>query len=742
MEVLEVVEEVSRDFGSELRRRRSERGFGLTGFSRLVSCSKGYLSKVERGLKAATQEFADQCDSALGMNGELAALNSRGKPRGMKSGVIVPVMGLPACPSHFMGRSAELARIAAYLKGESSPGLCVLSGMPGAGKTALALRGAWSAVAAFPDGCFFLDLGEDAPGDARDVLESLLRLLGAPTERVPSRPDALANVWRSHLRGKRVLLVLDNVRSAAQVASLLSTEPGCKILITSRKRLTALDDATHVPVGVLGNGDADALFRAVGGERAARAAGDTVRAVVEQCGGLPLAVRIAAARLRSGSMRTVAELHELLSHEGRRIELLDDGDRSVIAPLAVSCNELSPEQRRLLALLALHPGPGADARSVAALAGLEPADTVMLLDGLADVHLVVHESGRVSMHGLVRQFARRFLLPEVSAEDQHHAVQRLIAHALRFAVAADKVLTPQRYRPPVILDDFPMRVAPFDDRAAAVAWFAGEWRCLVALCRMAGTRGLHSLCWQLAFVLREFFFLAKLWGPWIETHWAAVESARAAGTRAWLAISLGNLGVAHADRGDLTVAVDCFQQALALYRQLDDEHGVVNTVSNLAWAEMYLGEYGKSLDGLRTALEHYRRLGNRRNATIALRGIALLEAELELCSAAVEHAQSAREEFSALGLELDVTMSVNCEAWAHFRAGDHRAADRSYKEALALAESCGSRYERARALTGLGNIHQASGDRKGAVRLWAQADALYGGLEPVMLGEARVRLAS
>ncbi|MFE3382972.1 tetratricopeptide repeat protein, partial [Streptomyces anulatus] len=457
----------------------------------------------------------------------------------------------------------------------------------------------------------------------------------------------------------------------------------------------------------------------------------------------PLAVRIVAARLRSGSMRSVAELEVRLSHEAHRLELLDDGDRSVAAALTVSCHYLSGEQRRVLALLALHPGPAIDLHDVAVLADVAPLRAATLVDGLADAYLVTHESPRrVSLHDLVRQFARVELLAHLTVDEQHAALRRLLEHGLRLAVAADKLLTPQRFRPPVILDDFPEGAWAFSDRAAGVLWLESEWRSLVALCETAAELGLHSLCWQLAFTLRDFFFLTKRWGPWIDTHKRAVESARAAGSRMWLAISLSNLGVAHSDRGDLTMAVGYFQQALVLYQELGDNDGVVNSVSNLAWAELYLGEYETSMDGLRTALKCYRRTENRRNAAITLRGIALLEAELQLCPSAVEHAQQARAEFHALGLELDAVMSVNCAAWAHFRSGDHRAATAGYKEALALAESCASSYEGARALTGLGNISWARGCHAAATEFWRRADALYGGLEPVMLGEARVRLAS
>ncbi|MFF9580755.1 helix-turn-helix domain-containing protein [Streptomyces achromogenes] len=731
------------DFGSELRRRRTKRGVSITKFAGMVHCSKGHISRVERGLAAASLAFAQACDDVLAADGELVTLAEAEKLSRTRCRDMKVVVGLPASPSNFVGRSDELVRIADFLAADSVTPVCVISGLSGAGKTALALRGAWNASEDFPDGCFFFDFEDDSPGSSRDVLDSLLRLLGVPADQMPSRSDALANLWRNRIRGKRLLLVLDNVRSAADVTPLLSAESGCKLIVTSRKRLSGLDDAIHLSVDILSGVEADALFRAVGGERAAGANGQAVRSVVEYCDRLPLAVRIIAARFRHGPMRTVAELEEMLSCEAYRLELLDDGDRSVAAALSVSCNGLTKEERRLLALLVLHPGAGIDLHSVAALADVDLPRARMLMDALAQVHLVTYESSRrLRTHGLVRQFARNMLLPHVPDEEQHAAIRRLLDHGLRLAVTADKLLTPQRYRPPVILDDFPERPAPFTDRAAALRWLESEWRNLVALCRTAAAHRMHSLCWQLAFALREFFFLKKLWGPWIETHVTAVEAARSAGARAWQAISLGNLGVAHADRGDLTMAVGYFRKSLDLYQQLDDEHGVVNAISNIAWVELYLGEYGNSLHGLRAALKCYRRLGNRRNAAIALRGIALLEAELELCPAAVEHAREAGEEFRALGLDLDVVMSVNCAAWAQFRSGDHQAAGASYQEALALADICGSRYEKARALTGLGNIHQAAGDMDTADELWARADALYGGFAPVMLGEARVRLAS
>ncbi|MCG7524099.1 tetratricopeptide repeat protein [Streptomyces sp. OfavH-34-F] len=730
-------------FGKELRRRRTEKKISLDTLSAQVFCSRSQLSRVENGTARATPEQAADCDRVLDARGELLALLVDGEPS-TPSATGQSLLGLPAPPSPFVGRREELRAVTDHFEGSHDGGsLCVISGMPGAGKTALALQGARAVSDSFPDGCLFLDLGGPSPHGVQGMLSCLLGLIGFAEAQLPSQPDALGNLWRSSIRDKRLLLVLDNVRSGQDIAPLLPAGPSCKVIVTSRRRLSSLDDATHVSVGVPQRTEAEVLFRVVGGKGAAGATQAEARAIVEHCGRLPLAVRIVAGRLRSGSTLSVAELERRLSREAHRLDLLDDGDRSVSAALGVSCHDLRPEQRRLLALLALHPGPSIGIDGVAVLAGITPHRALTLVETLADAYLVTCEpSHRVTMHSLVRQFVRTSLLPAVAVEEQRAALRRLMEHSLQLAVAADSLLTPQRFRPPVVQDHFPKSAWKFSDRAEGVLWLESEWESLVALCRTSADLGLSSMCWQLAFVLRDFFFLTKRWGSWIETHMKAVEAARAAGARTWLAISLSNLGVAHSDRGDLTMAVDCFRQALALYQELEDDAGVVTSVSNLAWAELYLGEYKASMVGLHTALKYYRRTENRRNAAITLRGIALLEAELDRCSAAVEHAGQARAEFHALGLELDAVMSVNCAAWAYFCSGDHRSAAARYEEALTLAESCASSHEQARALTGLGNIRWANGHRQAATDLWERADALCGGLPSVMLGEARVRLAS
>jgi tetratricopeptide (TPR) repeat protein len=733
-------------FGGALRRRREEAGLSQTAFSALIHYSKGYLSKVETGKAAANPEFAKACDDALGSNGALLALVGERRRRKAAGHTVPSLSGLPPSTPHFVGRSSELARIAEFVQAEHGELTCVLTGLAGAGKTALALRAAWDAAESFPDGCAYLDLAghrsDEASVAARDAFDPLLRMLGVAGEQIPAHPDARANLYRSAMRGKRCLLVFDNVRSARQVLPLLPSEPRCRVIITSRNRLNALDDAVHVTVDVLPVDAAASLFRAISRDRGESAPDDVVVRVVDRCGRLPLAVRIAAARFRGNPMWTLEEFDRRLIDEASRLSALNDGERSVAAAFSLSCQGLTEAQLRLFALLTLHPGRDVEVRSAAALADLGLVETRRLLDDLSDIHLVSQGgTDHVMTHDLVRAFARDRLLPGITTEDQATALRRLVEHNLLLSESSDEFLAPHRHRVPLRLQRLPEVSAKFTDRAAAFAWIDVEWPNLVALCRAAAAHGLHDRCWQIAFLLRDFFFLAKLWDVWVEVHLLAADAARQAGDGKALAMTLNNLGMAHADRGELAVAIGYYEEALEQFRELEDPRGVTDALSNLAWTALYLGEPDRTVRDLHEARESYLRMNAPRNAAIALRGIALAEVELGLFDDAVRHADRSRTEFLALNLDLDVVMSVNCTAWAHFRAGRLDLAAERYEHAVLLSEHCDSRYEKARATTGLGNVAAEAGHQADAVTRWADADDLHNGMDPVMVGEARARMS-
>ncbi len=703
-----------------------------------IHYSKGYLSRVENGRVVVNKRFAEICDQALGAGGALVVLAAASGRR--DSVVPVQFSGLPTVTRWFFGRDEELDLIRRALSaGEPSAGVCVLSGMAGVGKTMLALRAAWSVEDQFPDGCVFFDCRSCSPPSARlstaEILDAVLRTLGVPGELIPGDLDGRANLYRHRLRGKRVLFVYDNIGSAAQAMPLLPAGSGCRVLITSRNRLTALDDAVHIAVGVLPTDAGIRLFQSIAGEQVP-AADEPVRRVVEQCGNLPLAIRIAAALVRDAPAGTFEEVGEGLADEATRLDALDDGERSVLAAFDLSYRGLPSELRLLLGLLALYPGYEIEAGAAAALAGQPLRRAERLLRGLSDACLLFRTGGGYhKFHDLVRIFAAEHVLTDISDADQAAGLTRLLDYSLVRMEASAVFIAPHRHRRKVAYDHLP----GFSDRNSALEWIEREWLNVVALCTLAEASGMHERCYRLALLLRDYFFLAKLWDPWIETHRIAAAAARAVHDLGALGTVLNNLGIAHAERGDLSLASAYYQDAISFLRRAEDVYGATNAACNLAWVDLYLGNHTGALQSLRSAREFYRRIGAVRNAAITLRGIALAETELELFEDALLHAEQAFTEADGLGLQLDAVMSVNGIAWAHYRSGRHPRAALFYEKAVAMGKAGDSRYEVARAMTGLGNIYAAAGRFELAEAVWAQASDFHAGLDPRIIGEARVR---
>ncbi|GAA4531028.1 helix-turn-helix domain-containing protein [Amycolatopsis samaneae] len=724
-------------FGAELRRRRRAAGLSLTELAERTHYSKGYLSKVETGAATPNPALAALCESELGVPGTLVPLLPR-EPVRRRTRPDVRPSGLPPATPDFVGRATELRLVRDAL--EADGGICVVSGMGGVGKTALAVRCAHRLETGFADGCLFVNLhgydaGEAAAAPAV-VHDRLLRVLGVPAERIPADPDDRAALYRSCLRGRSLLLVLDNAANAAQVRPLLPAEPKCRVLITSRSRLTTLDEARHVSLDVLSAPAAAELFGALTGNPP----GDPVARVVDRCGRLPLAIRIAAARLRAHPTWQLETLERRLGAEADRLGELDDGERAMSAAFQLSARRLGDVESRLFGLLALHPGDDFDVHAASALSGLSLRETDRALERLHDMYLLTQpEAERYGFHDLLREFSGEAVLADVPEPDRAAAFRRLAAFAVRSAAQADCLTTPQRFRPEIAFgEDVPAPVR-LDDDEMALAWYRAEWPGLVALCRAAAERGEHERCWQLAFFLRGFFFTSKLWDPWIATHRWARASATTLGNRWAFATMTANLGVALVDRGELDEASARYREALGVYRELGDEHGEHTVLAHHAWALHYQGEHENALRDLRIARDHYERTGNRRNAAITTRGIALTLTALERATDAAALAEQVLPVFDELGLALDAAMTQNCLGWAWFHTDRHDRATAAYHDAATRALACGSAYETARAYTGLGNVAATRGEPEVAAVFWARADETYPDLDPVMVGEARAR---
>ena len=325
---------------------------------------------------------------------------------------------LPAGVAHFAGRTAELAELQAWqheaASADEAVKVLVIGGTAGAGKTALAVHWAHQSAGEFPDGQLYVNLrGFDpsgtpvAPGDA---LRWFLGAFGVTEEQIPDSVDAQSALYRSVLAGKRVLVILDNARDAAQVRPLLPGSRSCLALVTSRARLPGLaatEGARLVPLDVLTADEAHELLASRLGERA-RAEADAAQQLTEACSRLPLALSIVAARVAARPYLPLADLARELADAQGRLEALDAGDpvASVRAVFSWSCEQLSGPAARMFRLLGLHAGPDVTIAAAASLAGVDRGQAAAAVAELADAHLIAeHAPGRYAFHDLLRAYA-------------------------------------------------------------------------------------------------------------------------------------------------------------------------------------------------------------------------------------------------------------------------------------------------------------------------------------------------
>nr|WP_296064197.1 tetratricopeptide repeat protein [uncultured Actinoplanes sp.] len=472
---------------------------------------------------------------------------------------------LPADLFDFTGREAECEKTADLLR---TAGAVALDGMAGVGKTSLAVHVAHRLAPAYPDGGLYLDLLGYTPGqEPLDPHAALARLLGAlDITHLPPGTAERAALWRSELSRRRVLIVLDNAVDADQVRPLRPGAGKSAVLITSRQRLVSLDHVPPVSLQPLGDTEAASLF--------ARAAGltptekDAVDQVLAQCGGLPLALRMAGARLRHRPGWTVAVLAERLRDTGNRFD----------SAFGMSLRQLDPAQRRTFRLLGVLPGTDFDAAAVAALTGRRSDD----LDELVDAHLVQEISpGRYRLHDLIRQYAE-----DLAAEDEAEAgaaLRRVLNHYLAEAVA----------------------------HGGEPEWFDVEYANLVAAFDAAERLGMDEVLAGLPPAMRVWFFRHRGTDDQARLLRSAAAAAKRLGRDP--AALLADLGFTHAAAGRLREALTAYEEAAT---EDDDLAAAINLRTGFVLRD--LGDLVPAQAHFRRARELFEKVGNRGGQSQAL----------------------------------------------------------------------------------------------------------------------------
>lgn len=407
------LERLENSFGAELRAARLARHVSVRELARRVHYCHSYVSKVENGVKPPTLKFARQCDEALGLRGTL--VDCFDGPATTTAPTWPRPNQLPPGPAHFVGRETELACICAALDdGEHQPGtvpVLVLDGPPGVGKSALALRWAHQNLEQFPDGVLYADLGGHspvgAPAPPAEVLAAFCRSLGVSDALPPSEQQCSA-LLRSLLSGRRMLIVLDDALDTPQVRPLLPASPTCAVLVTSRRRLNGLsarEGARSVSVRPFDTATAVALVRKIIGEQRANAEPEAVALLADRCGGLSLALRLAAEWIATQPGRSTGELAAARSLLDE-LEVDDDPQSALRSVLSGSWRRLSRRTALVFRRLGEHRCTEFDETTVALVAGVCTGQAAVAVRQLLATNLIEPAgAGRYRMLELVGLYA-------------------------------------------------------------------------------------------------------------------------------------------------------------------------------------------------------------------------------------------------------------------------------------------------------------------------------------------------
>ncbi|MBG6134597.1 AfsR/SARP family transcriptional regulator [Longispora fulva] len=649
---------------------------------------------------------------------------------------------LPADLADFTGRTAQVEALRALCQPDPGrAGMVVLSAVAGAGgigKSSLAVHVAHALRPLFPDGQLYANLRGTGPDPVppAEVLDRFLRDLGAAPAAPTDDEDARAATFRSMLADRRMLILLDDALDSAQVRTLLPGTPSCTVLITSRNRLAGLDGASRVDLDVLPAADAHALFTRIVGAAAVAAEPEATEEVLRACAGLPLAIRIAAARLIAEPGWKVRALADRLSDRARLLDELRLEDRAVRASLEVGHQRLPAEEARAFALLGRWTGPDLGLAAAAVLLDRGVAETATLVRGLLDVHLL-HEPqpGRYAFHDLVRVFA-----VERAVADAAGAVRRLTTWHLHGIAAADVYLRYRELRLDLPALD-PRHPAPtFADKAAAVTWLDAEHANLVAGVGCAAGHRVLDVAWQTPVALTNYFNFRARWADWSRTGAIGLVAARELRDEYAESRTLTGLGVCQHRRRQLARSADSLRRAALLAGAIGEPHSEVAALSHLGYTYTELGDLDLARVALLRAAELSAATGDRYSEANAMSNLARADLLLGDHATAATRVRRAAALFHELGNQHSYSRAMNNLGEIQLRSGDQPAAVDSFREALRLHRETGNRHLEAQTLVNLGDAVCLHGQTPEGVDLWRQALTVMESCDDPYTGELRAAL--
>lgn len=631
---------------------------------------------------------------------------------------------LPAPTPGFAGRADQLAELSRIL---DQPGgtamICAIGGMAGVGKTALAIQWAHQVTAEFPDGQLYLNLrGFDRSAEPVSVTEAartFLDALGVPSAQVPVTEEAQLSLYRSLLAGKRMLVVLDNVRDVAQARPLLPGSPTCRVVVTSRNQLAGLAaiEAAHLlALDVLTEAEARQLLASRLGESRLAADPEAVTAIISACARLPLALSVVAARAATQprlALRQVAA------------DLRASPAAGVYTAFSWSYRQLGPAAASVFRFASLHPGHNLEPRAVAALTGMTAEQAARELDALARVCMIQYAGPtRYSLHDLLRGYAAELADSAEGADEQRAALGRLLDYYLsEAALAMDAVFPAERHRRPVVSPKSELATG-FASDTAAIAWLRAQRANLVPLISYAADYGWPEYAIKLAQMVFRFLDTDAQFANSVAVYESLGRAARLTGDQVAQATGLLNLGNTCLRQGGYRQGIESIRQALALFRQAGDETGQGRALASLGLGNLLLGHPKSAITHFEQALELYRRRGDPTGQARALANLGFAGLREGRYADATAHLRESLAIFRDIGDQRGQASALANLGEIELRQDRHEQAASYLREALDGFRQVGDRVSEADTVANLGITELRQGRPADALDFLNQALAI------------------
>ncbi|TCO53772.1 AfsR/SARP family transcriptional regulator [Actinocrispum wychmicini] len=628
---------------------------------------------------------------------------------------------LPARVGYFVGRTAELDALDATLADAGDRPVVVVSGAAGMGKTALAIQWAHRVADRFPAGQLFLDLRGHDPDTAMspsDALTHLLFGLGVPDDRIPAAVVDKAGLYRSLLHDRRILVMLDNCGAAETVLPLIPGSTASLLVITSRNTLAPLvvrHTVSAIRVDALDHSDAQTLItRVLGAARVGREPVPAAR-LARLCGGMPLALRIAAAKLLVQPSRPIRDLVAELASADRLDSLAVAGDsRSVRTVFASAYRSLSAPAARAFRVLGSHPGPSFCVHLVAAACGVAVAEARPWIAELSASHLVTEVGGgRYRLHDLIRLFAHQCGLIDEPAADRAAMAGRIVGWYVSLAG---------------VLGESTVELPRFADRHAALDFLDAERPNMVPIAQFADEQGLYAKVCALTSALTGYFDARGHWTDRIEMCRVSVAAAGRLGDPGTEGEMLRSLGTAYRLSRRMTEALECYPRALELMSLAGDKRGEAAVYNNIGGANVELRHFDEAIAAYQQALTLNTAVGNQRGMALAQRNLGYTyvrtgrpEESLDVLRLALANSRAISDPWLQAG-----TLDTLGEAFLH--RGDLTSALEHFAAALAVARRIGDRRFESETLNNIGITQLEQGDPDAALTSLREALAASHGL--------------